>query len=164
VQAETETTCVQAAAQQQFGFCVLAANAAHVEPALLWSPAAWRRDAVHAGAYTNGKTMIASFCALTLFTVGAWAYVNSVTYSGQGLNADGFGGYDLNQEICGVANGADADGPYLLWVLTATGSNNADITRPWGTVAMIKLGERDVQVRQRLVCPEHAPRQCQRHL
>jgi hypothetical protein len=34
VQAETESTCMQAAAQQQFGFRVLAANVAHVEPTL----------------------------------------------------------------------------------------------------------------------------------
>jgi len=53
------------------------------------------------------------------------AYPNQVTFSGQGLIADGFGGYDLLTEICGVANGADADGPYLLWVLTATGAKNA---------------------------------------
>lgn len=72
--------------------------------------------------------------------LAAGAYPNSVTYSGQGLIADGFGGYDLRTEICGVANGADADGPYLLWVLTATGGNNADITGPWGTASMTKFG------------------------
>jgi hypothetical protein len=60
----------------------------------------------------------------------AGAYTNNVNYSGQGLIADGFGGYDLRTEICGVANGADVDGPYLLWVLTATGATNADITGP----------------------------------
>jgi hypothetical protein len=70
----------------------------------------------------------------------AFAYANSVTYSGQGLLADGFGGYDLITEICGVANGADVDGPYLLWVLTATGAKNADITGPWGTATMTKFG------------------------
>jgi len=68
------------------------------------------------------------------------AYPNKVTYSGQGLIADGFGGFDLQTEICGVANGADVDGPYLLWVLTATGSSNADITGPWGTALMTKSG------------------------
>jgi hypothetical protein len=67
-------------------------------------------------------------CALLLFSTAAWGYPNSVTYSGQGLIADGFGGYDLNQEICGVANGADVNGPYLLWILIATGANSADIT------------------------------------
>jgi hypothetical protein len=72
--------------------------------------------------------------------LAAGAYPNSVTYTGQGLIPDGFGGYDLIEEICGVANGADVDGPYLLWVLTATKSDNADITGPWGTVEMTKYG------------------------
>lgn len=72
--------------------------------------------------------------------VPAAAYANSLIYRGQGLIADGFGGFDLVTEICGVANGADVDGPYLLWVLTATGANNADITGPWGTAAMTKSG------------------------
>ena len=74
------------------------------------------------------------------FSANAFAYANSVTYSGQGLTADGFGGYDLNTEICGVANGADAPGPYLLWVLTASSASNADITGPWGTASMTKTG------------------------
>jgi hypothetical protein len=64
----------------------------------------------------------------------------SVTYSGQGLLADGFGGFDLVTEICGVANGDAVDGPYLLWVLTATGASTASITGPWGTAAMTKTG------------------------
>jgi hypothetical protein len=76
-----------------------------------------------------------------MFATQAFAYANSVTYTGQGLIADGFGGYDLQTEICGVQNGADADGPYLLWVLTATGAKNADITEPWGTVPMVKTGD-----------------------
>jgi hypothetical protein len=70
----------------------------------------------------------------------AGPYTNTVNYTGQGLTADGFGGYDLNTELCGLANGADADGPYLLFVLTANGAKNADITGPWGTVAMTKFG------------------------
>jgi hypothetical protein len=65
---------------------------------------------------------------------------NPVTFSGQGLIADGFGGYDLITELCGVANGADADGPYLLWVFTATGASSATITGPWGTADMTKFG------------------------
>jgi hypothetical protein len=65
---------------------------------------------------------------------------NPASYTGQGLIADGFGGFDLRTELCGIENGADAQGPYLLWVLTATGANNADITGPWGTVAMTKTG------------------------
>lgn len=85
--------------------------------------------------------LLAATLALTaMVTTGAFAYVNCVTYSGQGLTADGFGGYDLNKEICGVENGADVAGPYLLWVLTASGASNADITGPWGTAQMTKSG------------------------
>jgi len=83
---------------------------------------------------------------LVVGVVPAFAYANSVVYSGQGLIADGFGGYDLITEICDgningiLENGADAEGPYLLWVLTATGAKNADITGPWGTAPMTKFG------------------------
>ena len=77
---------------------------------------------------------------ILVLSTSAFAYANSVTYSGQGLIADGFGGYDLRTELCGVANGAEVDGPYLLWVLTATGAKNADITGPWGTAQMTKFG------------------------
>lgn len=63
----------------------------------------------------------------------------SVTFTGQGLIADDFGGFDLRTEICGVANGAVVDGPYLLWVLTATKATSAQITGPWGTAAMTKV-------------------------
>jgi hypothetical protein len=65
-------------------------------------------------------------------------YANKVNYSGQGLIADGFGGHDLNTERCGVENGADIDGPYLLWVLTANKAKNANISGPWGNVPMTK--------------------------
>lgn len=81
---------------------------------------------------------LAALISSSVLAVGA--YANKVTYSGQGLTADGFGGFDLNREICGVSNGADIDGPYLLWVLTATGASNADITGPWGTAQMTKSG------------------------
>jgi hypothetical protein len=63
-----------------------------------------------------------------------------VIYSGQGLTADGFGGYDLNQEVCGVENGAEVNGPYLLWVLTAFNATTASITGPWGTATMTQSG------------------------
>jgi hypothetical protein len=86
------------------------------------------------------KLAFAIPCALVLLAAGLWGYANSVTYTGQGLIADGFGGYDLRTELCGTAYGAEIDGPYLLWVLTATGANNADITGPWGTAAMTKFG------------------------
>jgi hypothetical protein len=85
-----------------------------------------------------GVTVI--IAVLSLSYAVANAYANPVTYSGQGLIADGFGGYDLQTELCGVVNGADVDGPYLLWVLTATGAKNADITGPWGTASMTKSG------------------------
>jgi hypothetical protein len=88
----------------------------------------------------NSRSWIGVLAAAVLAAsmATAFAYANSVTYSGQGLIADGFGGYDLRSEICGLDNGADADGPYLLWVLTATGAANADITGPWGTASMTK--------------------------
>jgi hypothetical protein len=78
--------------------------------------------------------------AAALFASPALAYQNSVIYSGQGLTVDDFGGYDLTTELCGVENGADTDGPYLLWVLTATRSLNGDITGPWGTAQTSKIG------------------------
>ena len=81
-----------------------------------------------------------ALAAIAVSASPATAYANPVRYSGQGLIADGFGGYDLITELCGVENGADADGPYLLWVLTATKAGNADITGPWGTAAMTKTG------------------------
>lgn len=84
--------------------------------------------------------LAATFALAAIVTTGALAYPNVVVYSGQGLIADGFGGSDLRTEICGIVNGADVDGPYLLWVLTATGANNADITGPWGTALMTKTG------------------------
>ena len=59
----------------------------------------------------------------------------TVVYSGQGVISDDFGGYDLKTELCGVANGAEVDGPYLLWVFTATGATSATITGPWGANA-----------------------------
>lgn len=68
------------------------------------------------------------------------ALADGVTYKGQGLTPDGFGGYDLTTELCGVSNGADAEGPYLLWVFTATGGLNATIKGPWGEAPMTKTG------------------------
>lgn len=88
----------------------------------------------------NRRLIFVLAVALALVAVPALAYANSVTFGGQGLIADDFGGYDLRTELCGVANGAEVDGPYLLWVLTATRSDNADITGPWGTAEMTKFG------------------------
>jgi hypothetical protein len=76
----------------------------------------------------NRMTMMATAFALVV-SATVFAYVNGpVVYTGQGLTADGFGNYDLNSEICKVENGAEVDGPYLLWVLTATAAPNADIS------------------------------------
>jgi hypothetical protein len=96
------------------------------------------------------KSLLASAVVLGLVACGGSegglgveqsAYTNAVTFTGQGLIADGFGGYDLQTEICGLANGADADGPYLLWVLTATGATAADIAFFNGTpIQMVKTG------------------------
>jgi hypothetical protein len=70
----------------------------------------------------------------------ALAYPNVVTFTGQGLVADGFGGYDLGTELCGVTNGAAVEGPYLLWVLTASAAAHADIAGPWGVAGMVQSG------------------------
>jgi hypothetical protein len=98
----------------------------------------------------SAHSALAVILALLLAMIGvasASAYTNPVTYGGQGLIADGFGGYDLRTELCAVVdeagnitNGADATGPYLLWVLTANKANKADITGPWGTAQMTKFG------------------------
>jgi hypothetical protein len=78
--------------------------------------------------------------ALTLTAAGtALAYPYSVTYSGQGIHPDN-GGYVLNTIRCGVDNGAEVDGPYILWVMTANRATAADITGPWGTAAMTQSG------------------------
>jgi len=78
------------------------------------------------------------------------AYANKVTFGGQGFIADGFGGYDLRTELCGIENGADADGPYLLWVLTATKATKADIAGAVGHGRHDQDRQRHVQVRERL--------------
>ena len=72
-------------------------------------------------------------------SASSYAYINAVTYTGQGTTADESGTH-LNTEICGIENGAPVDGPYLLWVLTATRASNADITGPWGTANMAQQG------------------------
>jgi hypothetical protein len=89
---------------------------------------------------TKTLSLVLALLLALVVVVPAFAYANSATFRGQGFIADGFGGYDLRTELCGVANGADADGPYLLWVLTATGAKKANITGPWGTVEMTKFG------------------------
>jgi hypothetical protein len=105
----------------------------------------FHRPRAVAASFGAGLLRLIGLCALIALGAlampgAALAYGNSVPYSGQGLIADGFGAYDLITERCGVENGADAEGPYLLWVLTAPRANNADITGPWGTAAMTKTG------------------------
>jgi hypothetical protein len=63
-----------------------------------------------------------------------------VYYSGQGTYLDGDGNRVLGEEICGMENGAEVDGPYLLWILTANGAASATITGPWGTEPMTAAG------------------------
>ena len=86
---------------------------------------------------------------ITALAVGALALApthtalasgSTVTYAGQGLTADDFGGYDLTEEPCGTENGAEVDGPYLLWVFTNTKASSATITGPWGTLPMTQKG------------------------
>jgi hypothetical protein len=92
--------------------------------------------------HTLKMTLKGLAAALLLTAASAASAQTSATYSGQGLNSnpDGFGGYDLNKELCGVQNGADAEGPYILWLFTATGAKTATITGPWGTASMTKMG------------------------
>lgn len=69
----------------------------------------------------------------------AAAYDNSRTWAGHGT-------YEvestfLDNEICGVVNGAPIDGPYVLWVLTASRATNADISIDGGaTQTMTRSG------------------------
>lgn len=73
---------------------------------------------------------------MLVFSAGtAQAYSNTATYRGQGTTNGA-----LTTEVCGPDNGAEADGSYILWVMTATGAANADITGPWGTASMTKSG------------------------
>lgn len=65
---------------------------------------------------------------------------NTVTYRGQGLIADGFGAFALQTELCGMENGAEADGPYILWIFTASKATSATITIGGNTVAMERMG------------------------
>jgi hypothetical protein len=66
-------------------------------------------------------------------------FSNSASYVGNGLTREG-NAWELTTERCGIANGAEVEGPYLLWVLTASGSSAAEITGPWGTADMIQSG------------------------
>lgn len=77
---------------------------------------------------------------LVLTIIPAMAYFNHVAFHGQGLAADSAGVFALGTELCGVANGAEAGDPYLLWTLTAPGARNAEIYGPWGSAIMNRSG------------------------
>lgn len=79
--------------------------------------------------------------ALVLAIVPAMAYFNSVSFNGQGLITQDPGGYSLQNEVCGVFNGADVTGPYLFWTLSAPGARNAEIRGPWGSAIMNRGGD-----------------------
>jgi hypothetical protein len=51
----------------------------------------------------------------------------NIYYTGQGTFLNEDGDRVLGEEICGVENGAEVDGPYLLWILTANGAENATL-------------------------------------
>ena len=92
------------------------------------------------------RALIATLAAVGLALMpaaaatAAPANTPTATFTGQGLMADDYGGYDLIEELCGTENGAEVDGPYLLWVFTSTKATSATITGPWGTVPMTKEG------------------------
>jgi hypothetical protein len=70
---------------------------------------------------------------------------NSVTYSGQGTYLDG-DVRKVSTEICGIEEGAEVDGEYLLWILTANGATSAtlhgapDGIAPYADGVMVKAG------------------------
>ena len=74
---------------------------------------------------------------MLLFTAGtAHALSNSVTFRGQGLTNGA-----LSSEVCGTANGAEREGGYILWVMTATHATSASISGPgFAGAAMTKSG------------------------
>jgi hypothetical protein len=75
--------------------------------------------------------------ALVLAIIPALAYFNNITFEGQGFATHG----GLQTEVCGVFNGAEVTGPYLLWTLTAPGARNAEISGPWDSAIMSRNGD-----------------------
>ncbi|MGL4648404.1 MAG: hypothetical protein ACRC1H_03275, partial [Caldilineaceae bacterium] len=74
---------------------------------------------------------------LTLFSVTpALAATQTVTWTGQGLTTDEQGALLVEHLLCGEANGAPTNAPYLLWVLTSSHPDDAQISGPWGTAPM----------------------------
>jgi hypothetical protein len=84
--------------------------------------------------------IMAATLALLVAIVPALAYFNNVSFSGQGLLANGTGGYRLQTEVCGSLDGTEVSGPYLLWSLSAPGARNAEISGPWGSAVMARQG------------------------
>lgn len=74
---------------------------------------------------------------MIVFTAGtAQAYANTATYRGQGTTNGA-----LSTEICGTENGAEVDGAYILWVMTATKASLANISiNGEAPAAMTKTG------------------------
>lgn len=69
--------------------------------------------------------VVASSAFAATIALGAAAGTASasttITYSGQGLDPDGA----ITTEICGVENGAEVDGAYVLFILTANRATEA---------------------------------------
>jgi hypothetical protein len=89
---------------------------------------------------TTRRTVVAVLAATALSTIGLGVGTASadgdLTFNGQGLNDDG----SLETEICGVENGAEVDGGYLLLVLTANRATSAEFAAPGDTGDMEQSG------------------------
>jgi hypothetical protein len=74
---------------------------------------------------------------LLMFTAGTAQALSSktVTYRGQGLTNGA-----LTTEVCGTVNGAERDGGYILWVMTATHATSASISGPGFGGSMTRSG------------------------
>jgi hypothetical protein len=64
----------------------------------------------------RGAALIIGMLAVS--TGVAFAGSGSTIWTGQGVQCDENHDCILNTEICGLENGADREGPYLLWVFT----------------------------------------------
>lgn len=71
------------------------------------------------------------------FLGGGTASADTIlTYTGQGIDADG----DFESEVCGTENGAEADGEYILFILTGNGITSATLQTPEGSGSMTQSG------------------------
>jgi hypothetical protein len=71
--------------------------------------------------------------------MGTMSSGEPIAYTGQGTEIVE-GVRVLQTEVCGMENGAEVDGPYILWILTANGPESATISGPWGTEPMVNSG------------------------